>query len=74
MPRIFTDRYLKSGPEPIEAEWAQVQIVLNAGDKTRKEGRPAGGVKEAEFHDPLFHRAAGAMQIGLKSAIGKEGR
>jgi TolA-binding protein len=64
---------LKSGPDPIEAEWAQVQIVLNAGGKNRKEGRLAR-VHEAEFHDPLYHRAAGAMQIGLKSAIGKEGR
>jgi TolA-binding protein len=65
---------LKAGPDPLEAEWAQVQIVLNAGGKHRKEGRPAGVHKEAEFHDPLFHRAAGAMQIGLKSAMGKEGR
>ena len=65
---------LKSGPDPMEAEWAQVQILLNAGDKNRKEGRPAGGLKDAEFQDPLFHRAAGAMQISLKSAIGKEGR
>ncbi len=65
---------LKSRPDSIEAEWAQVQIVLNGGGKNRKEGRPAGVLKEVELHDPLFHRAAGAMQIGLKSAIGKEGR
>ena len=65
---------LTSRPDPIEAEWAQVQIVLNFGGKTRKEGRPTDVFEDAEFHDPLFHRAAGAMQIGFKSAIGKEGR
>ncbi len=65
---------LTSRPDPIEAEWAQVQIVLNFGGKTRKEIRSTGVFEDVEFHDPLFHRAAGAMQIGFQSAIGKEGR
>ena len=64
---------LKSGPDSAEAEWARVQIMLNPGAKDRKEDRPTGMLVEAEFHDPLFHRAAGAMQIGLQSAIVKEG-
>ena len=65
---------LTSRPDPLEAEWAQVQIMLNSGGKTRKEGSPMGVSEDAEFHDPLFHRAAGAMRIGLQSAIGKEGQ
>jgi TolA-binding protein len=64
---------LKSGPDSAEAEWARVQIMLNPGAKDRKEDRPTGMLVEGEFHDPLFHRAAGAMQIGLQSAIVKEG-
>jgi hypothetical protein len=58
----------------MEAEWAQVQIILNSGGKNRTDGRPTGVREDAAFQDPLFQRAAGAMQIGLKSAIGDKGR
>lgn len=76
-PERATDLYrqvLKSRPDPMEAEWAQVQIVLNSGDKNRTDGRPTGVLADAPFQDPLFQRAAGAMQIGLNSAIGDKGR
>jgi len=65
---------LKSRPDPMETEWAQVQIMLNSGGKKRTEGRPTGERADTVFQDPLFQRAAGAMQIGLKSAIGDKGR
>ena len=76
-PERATDLYrqvLKSRPDPMEAEWAQVQIILNSGGKNRTDGRPTGVREDAAFQDPLFQRAAGAMQIGLKSAIGDKGR
>lgn len=76
-PERATDLYrqvLKSRPDPMEDEWAQVQIVLNSGDKNRTDGRPTGVLADAPFQDPLFQRAAGAMQIGLNSAIGDKGR
>jgi tetratricopeptide (TPR) repeat protein len=69
----FYRQALKSGPSPIEAEWARVQIMLNPDGKDRKEVRPTGIFADAEFTDPLFHRAVGAMRIGLQSAIVKEG-
>jgi TolA-binding protein len=64
---------LRSGPNPAEAEWARVQIMLNPGGKNRKTDRPTDILADAEFHDPLFHRAAGAMRIGLQSTMVKEG-
>ncbi|HSL01976.1 MAG TPA: tetratricopeptide repeat protein [Nitrospiraceae bacterium] len=64
---------LKSGPDPAEAEWARVQIMLNPGGKNRKADRSTDMLADAEFHDPLFRRAAGAMQIGLQSTMVKEG-
>jgi len=76
-PERATDLYrqvLKSRPDPMEAEWAQVQIMLNSGGKNRADGRPTGVLANAPFQDPLFQRAAGAMQIGLNSAIGDKGR
>jgi hypothetical protein len=76
-PERATDLYrqvLKSKPDPMEAEWAQVQIMLNSGVKNRTDGRPTGELADAALQDPLFQRAAGAMQIGLKSAIGDTGR
>ena len=76
-PERATDLYrqaLKSRPDPMEAEWAQVQIMLNSGSKNRTDGRPTGERADAAFQDPLFQRAAGAMQIGLRSAIGDKGR
>ncbi|MEP6890963.1 MAG: tetratricopeptide repeat protein, partial [Nitrospirota bacterium] len=76
-PERATDLYrqvLKSRPDPMETEWAQVQIMLNSGGKNRTEGRPTGELADTALHDPLFQRAAGAMQIGLKSVIGDKGR
>jgi tetratricopeptide (TPR) repeat protein len=66
-------RVLKSGPSPAEADWAQVQIVLNHGNTNPNEAKPTDIRADAEFYDPLFRRAAGAMQIGLKAANVKEG-
>ena len=64
---------LKSGPDHTEAEWARVQIMLNREDKNRKETSSGSIAPEADFDDPLLHRAAGALQIGLQAAIAKEG-
>jgi TolA-binding protein len=64
---------LKAGPDPTEAEWARVQIMLNPETKNRQGTRSRVMVPEAEFDDPLLHRAAGAMQIGLQAAMAKEG-
>ena len=64
---------LKAGPDPAEAEWARVQIMLNPGAKDRQGARSGAMVPDADFDDPLLHRAAGAMQIGLQAAMAKEG-
>ena len=64
---------LKAGPDPMEAEWARVQIMLNSGDKNRKGAQSRAVASDADFDDPLLHRAAGAMQIGLQAAMVKEG-
>jgi len=67
-------RVLESGPASAEAEWARVQLMLTPGDKHSQGARSRGTVPEAGFEDPLFHRAAGATQIGLQSAMVKEGK
>jgi TolA-binding protein len=64
---------LKSGPDTAEAEWARVQIMLNSVDKNRQGTRSKAMISAEEFDDPLLHRAAGAMQIVLHSAMAKEG-
>lgn len=64
---------LKAGPDPMEAEWARVQIMLNPGDKNPKEAESRAVVPNAEFENPLLHRAAEAMQIVLQAAMAKEG-
>ena len=64
---------LKSGADHAEAEWARMQIMLNLEEKNRKEVRSVPVAPEADFDDPLLHRAAGAMQVGLQAAIAKEG-
>ena len=64
---------LKAGPDPAEAEWARVQIMLNPGAKNRQGARSRAMVPDTDFDDPLLHRAAGAMQIGLQAAMVKEG-
>jgi len=64
---------LKAEPDPMEAEWARVQIMLNSGDKNPKGAQSIAVVPDTDFDDPLLHRAAGAMQIGLQAAMVKEG-
>ena len=69
----FYRQVLKAGPDSMEAEWARVQIVLNPEGKNRQGTQTRVVAPDAAFDDPLLHRAAGAMQIGLQSAIVKEG-
>ena len=64
---------LKSGPDSAEAEWARVQIMLNLGAKNRTGAQTSAMAPDAEFTDPLFHRAAGALQTGLQAAKANEG-
>lgn len=64
---------LKAEPDPAEAEWARVQIILNSGANDRKGAQSRSMVPDADFDDPLLHRAARAMQIGLQTAMVKEG-
>jgi len=64
---------LKAGPGLAEAEWARAQIMLNPEAENRKGPRPTVMVAEEEFDDPLLHRAAAAMQIGLRATMEKEG-
>jgi TolA-binding protein len=64
---------LKAGPDPAEAEWARVQIMLNTEAKNRQGARSGAMAPDGEFDDLLLHRAAGAMQIGLQAAMVKEG-
>ena len=64
---------LKAGPDPAEAEWARVQITLNSEDIHRQGVRSRAMIPDAEFDDPLLHRAARAMQTGLQAAMVKEG-
>ncbi len=64
---------LKSGPDSAEAEWARVQIMLNLGAKNRTGAQRSAMAPDAEFTDPLLHRAAGAMQTGLQAAKADEG-
>ena len=64
---------LKAGPDPAEAEWARVQIMLNPEAKNRQRARSGAMAPDGEFDDLLLHRAAGAMQIGLQAAMVKEG-
>jgi hypothetical protein len=47
--------------------------MLNPEAENRKGPRPAVMVAEEEFDDPLLHRAAAAMQIGLRATMEKEG-
>ncbi|MGH7181752.1 MAG: tetratricopeptide repeat protein [Nitrospiraceae bacterium] len=64
---------LKAGPDQPAAEWARMQIVLNSAAKDGKEPRSRTMASDADFDDPLLHRAAGAVQIGLQAAMVKEG-
>lgn len=64
---------LKAGPSPAEAEWARAQIILNPEAKNRKEVRSTVMAADEEFGDPLLHRAAAAMQTGLRATMEKEG-
>jgi TolA-binding protein len=64
---------LKSGPDPAEAEWARVQIMLNSEVATRQEVGPMSIAPDAVFADPLLHRVAGAKQIGFQASLVKEG-
>lgn len=64
---------LKSGPDSAEAEWARVQIMLNLGAKNRTGAQTSAKAPDAEFTDPLFHRAAVALQTGLQGAKANEG-
>lgn len=64
---------LKAGANPVEAEWARVQIILNPEATNYQGSRPGIVGPDAEFDDPLLHRAAEAMQIGLQAAMAKEG-
>lgn len=60
---------LKAGPDPAAAEWARVQIMLTLGAKSRSGAQSS----EIAFDDPLFHRAAEAMKVGLQAAKANEG-
>jgi tetratricopeptide (TPR) repeat protein len=64
---------LKSGPDSATAEWAKVQIVLILGADSRKEVRLNAMAPDEQFTDLLFHRAAGAMHIGLQAPMANEG-
>jgi tetratricopeptide (TPR) repeat protein len=67
---------LKARPGQPEAEWARVQLAMNSVTKDGKEPRSrdvVAVVSEAGFDDPLLKRVAGAVQIGLQAAMGKEG-
>ena len=64
---------LKSGPDPAEAEWARVQIMLNSEVATRQEVGPMSIASDAVFADPLLLRVAGAKQIGFQASLVKEG-
>jgi TolA-binding protein len=64
---------LKSGPDSAQAEWARVQIMLNLGAKNHTGAQTSAMAPDAEFTDPLFHRAAGAMQTGFQAAKANEG-
>lgn len=64
---------LKAGPDQPAAEWARVQIVLNSAARDGKQPRSRALAADADFDDPLLHRAAGAVQIGLQAAMVKEG-
>jgi tetratricopeptide (TPR) repeat protein len=64
---------LKAGADPAEAEWARVQIILNPEATNYQGSRSRIAAPDAEFDDPLLHRAAEAMQISLQATIAKEG-
>ena len=64
---------LKAGPESAEAEWARVQITLNSGAKNSQEAQSRTMAPATEFEDPLLHRAAAAMQTGLRATMEREG-
>jgi TolA-binding protein/predicted negative regulator of RcsB-dependent stress response len=64
---------LKAGPNPMEAEWARVQIMLNADPNNRQGTQSRIVASDAAFDNPLLHRAAEAMQIVLQAAMAKEG-
>jgi uncharacterized protein HemY len=64
---------LNTTPDPREAEWARVQIVLNSAAKDGREPKSIAVASETDFDDPLLHRAAGAMQIGLHAVKVTEG-
>jgi tetratricopeptide (TPR) repeat protein len=64
---------LKAGPNSKEAEWARVQIMLNPEAKNPQGARSSATAPDVEFTDPLFHRAAGAMQTGLQATKANEG-
>ena len=66
-------KVLKAGPDLAETEWARVQIMLNSEANNRQGARSEAMASDAEFDDPLLHRAAGAMQLGLQAALVKEG-
>jgi TolA-binding protein len=64
---------LKAGLDQPAAEWARVQLAMNSAAKDGKEPRSRAVASAAGFDDPLLHRVAGAVQIGLQAAMGKEG-
>ena len=64
---------LQAGPDPAEAEWARAQILLNPVVKNRRGAQSRSMAQDAGFQDPLLHRAAGAMQIGIQTSRVKEG-
>jgi TolA-binding protein len=63
---------LKAGPDSQEAEWARVQIVLNSAVTGGKGLTSIAVASDADFDDPLLHRAAGAAKLGLQAAMVKE--
>mgnify|MGYP001564600496 CR=1 FL=1 len=64
---------LSARPEPAQAEWARVQIMQNLGAKKHTGPPLAQLMPGAETVDPLLHRAAAAMQTGLRATMEKEG-
>ncbi len=64
---------LTARPEPAQAEWARVQIMQNLGTKQPVVPSLTRSSPGAESYDSLLHRAAAAMQTGLRATLQKEG-
>jgi len=64
---------LMARPEPAQAEWARMQIIQNLGTKKQTGSSLTQLIHDAGPVDPLLHRAAAAIQIGLRATSEKKG-